>query len=296
MSPSCDHSLAARRRRLRMGQRKHLEPALMWRPGFLLGRRCGWKFRCDIKNTWRFCAHTKQRKYPPTNEVWCQVANAHSRLWYGSNYRSTQMMDFSLKIPWDITPCSFLCQGPFCGRTYLCVGITAASPKNSKKTQLHLKSTLGNPSWCLEVSLRAMAESSTWLYAFAWLPIPIAGPVMFTATLYLNRLGSRVTDIVDKLLSFVLCACHIVFFCFFLWEPLLISCHAIFENQEALQPKNLPTTDSSTVCGVFFFDWGSPIAYVRHRVFTIGSVDYLAKNSSKALHYLGIFGKGWLEF
>lgn len=215
MSPSCDHSLAARRRRLRMGQRKHLEPALMWRPGFLLGRRCGWKFRCDIKNTWRFCAHTKQRKYPPTNEVWCQVANAHSRLWYGSNYRSTQMMDFSLKIPWDITPCSFLCQGPFCGRTYLCVGITAASPKNSKKTQLHLKSILGNPSWCLEVSLRAMAESSTWLYAFAWLPIPIAGPVMFTATLYLNRLGSRVTDIVDKLLSFVLCACHIVFFVFF---------------------------------------------------------------------------------
>eukprot|EP00434_Breviolum_minutum_P005321 symbB.v1.2.004693.t1/scaffold269.1/size246462/3 len=62
------------------------------------------------------------------------------------------------------------------------------------------------------VSLRAMAESSTWLYAFAWLPIPIAGPVMFTATLYLNR----------------------------------------------------------------------------HRVFTIGSVDYLAKNSSKDLGGFGL--------
>lgn len=136
-----------------------------------------------------------------------------------------------------------------------------------------------------------MAESSTWLYAFAWLPIPIAGPVMFTATLYLNRLGSRVTDIVDKLLSFF-CVHFILFFFVFFWEPLLISCHAIFENQETLQPKNFPTTAS--LLAVFFFDWGSPIAYVRHRVFTIGSVDYLAKNSSKALHYLGIFGKGWL--
>lgn len=47
---------------------------------------------------------------------------------------------------------------------------------------------------------------------------------------------------------------------------------------------------------VFFLWLGvSHIAYVRHRVFTIGSVDYLAKNSSKALHYRGGFlGRvGW---
>ena len=34
-----------------------------------------------------------------------------------------------------------------------------------------------------------MANSTTWLCAFAWLPMPLAGPVMFTATMYFNRLG-----------------------------------------------------------------------------------------------------------
>eukprot|EP00435_Cladocopium_sp_Y103_P006922 s4767_g2.t1 len=36
-------------------------------------------------------------------------------------------------------------------------------------------------------SQRAMANSTTWLCAYAWLPMPLAGPVMFTATMYFNR-------------------------------------------------------------------------------------------------------------
>ena len=156
---------------------------------------------------------------------------------------------------------------------------------------LHLKSKKGIPhvhplktSHVLEVSLRAMAESSTWLLAFAWLPIPIAGPVMFTATLYLNRLGKRrvperlmtlmvasVTD-VDEILIFCKqthqkCFFGAHFIWFFLREPVLISCHAVFEQQETLQPKARQRLVVQLLAVVFF-------ERVSHRLRQAPSVYY----------------------